>query len=223
MKTFTFTIPAEISTQVERSSYESETSARNVAFALARSQADSTYSVAFARYWERLVKFAKEYALNKDMISDEYVKPQLVEHGITTAANWTLDYETHAITVSYDETTADAPDVVTLTLECPKEYVDEVSTASTTLNAYDTLENFIYRNDGANIPQSEIEKIESKQTDAYREFVIAKNKIERDIVQKYLTDEGITETVNWSLNYTTGVITITIDVHPKSSQPQMSN
>ena len=219
MKSFTFTIPAEISTQVERSSYESETSARNVAFALARSQADSTYSVAFARYWERLVKFAKEYALNKDMISEEYVKPQLVERGITTAASWTLDYETHAITVSYDETTEDAPDVVTLTLECPKEYVDEVSAASTTLNAYDALENFIYRNDGANIPQNEIEKVESKQTDAYREFVIAKNKIERDVVQKYLTDEGITESVNWALNYETSVITITFEPKPKFTAP----
>lgn len=220
MKSFTFTIPEEVSTQVERSSYESETSARNVAFALARSQTDSTYSMAFARYWERLIKFAKQYALDKDMISEDYVKPQLVERGINTAANWTLDYETREITVSYDETAAGTPEVTTLTLECPKEYVDAVSAASTTLNAYDALENFIYRNDGANIPQNEIESVESKQTDAYREFVIAKNKIERDVVQKYLTDEGITETVNWSLNYTTGVITITIDVHPKSSQPQ---
>ena len=219
MKSFTFTIPEEVSTQVERSSYESETSARNVAFALARSQADTTYSVAFARYWERLVKFAKQYALDKDMISEEYVKPQLVERGITTAASWTLDYETRAITVSYDETAADTPDVVTLTLECPKEYVDEVSAASTTLNAYDALENFIYRNDGANIPQNEIEKVEGKQTDAYRDFTIAKNKIERDIVQKYLTDEGITESVNWSLNYGTSVITITFVPKPKFTAP----
>lgn len=220
MKSFTFTIPTEVSNQVERSSYEAETSARNVAFAIARSQTDSTYSVAFARYWERLVKFSKEYALNKDMISEEYVKPQLIERNIKAAVNWTLDYETRIITVSYDDTDeADTADVVTLTLECPKEYVDEVSTASTALNAYDTLENFIYRNDGANIAQADIEDIESKQTDAYRDFTIAKNKIERDIVQKYLTDEGITESVNWALNYETSVITITFEPKPKFTAP----
>ena len=219
MKSFTFTIPAEAVNKVEASYYESETSARNVAFALSRSQADNTYSTAFAHYWERLVKFATEYALNKDMISNDYVKPQLIERGIKTAVNWTLDYETRVITISYDETVAETAEVVTRTIDCPKDYVDRVSAASTTLNAYDTLMGFIYRNDGVNIAQPDIEDLEHKQAESYREFTIAKNKVETDVVQKYIADEGIYTQVNWSLDYATRVITLTIDASPKSSEP----
>lgn len=206
MQSFTITLPDEVSNKVERAYYESESAARNVAFALGKDQTKEVYSSAYSRYWERLVTFSAEYESCKSMITNDYVRPELKSRDIKATTTWNLDYETKLITVTYDEN-ATNEEHETFEIDCPDMFAVEVANAGRSLGAYDTLLEYIYRNEGV-VSNETWEDLDSKRTAAYREFVIARNAVESNVVMPTLQQRNITETVNWSLDYGTKVITI---------------
>lgn len=206
MQSFTITLPEEVSNKVERAYYESESAARNVAFALSKDQTKEVYSSAYGRYWERLVTFSTEYAMCKNMISNDYVMPELKNRGITAMTQWNLDYSTRIITVTYDEN-AENEKRETFEIDCPEMFSDATSNAGKSLNAYDTLLEYIYRNEGVISPQ-QWDELDNKRTEAFKEFSIARNAVETNVVMPTLQQKNITERVDWSLDYGTRVITI---------------
>ena len=210
-KTFDITVSEELRNSTEASFYETEVSARNAAIALSRADDTSNpFSSAFEFNWERLVKFSKEYEDKKEYLSDTIVKPELEKRGITTDVSWNLNFETKVLTVTYDDEAVDnAEPENKIEIECPDEFVIPVASVSADLNAYDTIMGYISRNNGAGISTMYIDDLEKRHTAAYKEFVKARQAVEDNVVQPYLTENNISEKVTWELRYSTKKITIT--------------
>jgi predicted GNAT family acetyltransferase len=211
-KSFDITVSDELRNETEAKFYETEVSARNAAIALARSDdANDPFNSAFGYNWERLVKFAKEYEDQKEIISETVVKPELKKRGLTADVSWNLNFDTKTLTVTYDDELFPEEDSgkTRLVIDCPDEYVAPVASASATLNAYDTIIGYISRNNGAGISNFIINELEKKHSVAYKEFIQKRQDVEDNVVQKYLGENSITERVTWELKYSTKKITIT--------------
>jgi hypothetical protein len=210
MKTnFTITLDEALRNKVEAAYYEAETAARNVAMSLVRNDDSNRFNQSYAYQWDRLIKYAKVYSDAKDEVSNTIVMPTLKERGITANVNWSLDFESKVVTVTYDDEETNAEPKNTITIDCPEEYVNPVAWASNELNAYDTVMGYISRNSGASLDNSTINEITEKQAVAYREFITNRSAVEDNVVKPYLSENNISVNVNWELTYSTGKITIT--------------
>ena len=210
-KSFDITASNELRNETEAKYYETEVSARNAAIALSRDTGmDNPFSSAFGYNWERLVKFAKEYEDQKTIITDTIVRPEVEKRGISANVAWNLNFDTKIITVTYndEDVNRDDTDKTVVVIDCPDEYVDPVANASAKLNAYDTLMDYISRNNGAGINSLIIDELSKKQTAVYKEFVINRQAVEDNVVQAYLKENNITANVSWELKYATKKISI---------------
>lgn len=210
-KSFDITVSEELRNVTEAKFYETEVSARNAAIALARSDNSSDpFNTAFGYNWERLVKFAKEYEDQKEIVSETVVMPECEKRGIKADVSWNLNFDSKILTITYDdEAGVPAEEKKTkIVIDCPDEYVAPVASASAALNAYDTLMGYISRNGGAGISNFIVNEIEKKHTEAYKEFDHKRQEVENNVVQPYLGKNGITEKVTWELKYSTKKITI---------------
>lgn len=211
IKTFDIPISDDLRNATEAKYYESEVSARNSVIALSRADnAADPFNAAFAYNWDRLVKFAKEYEDQKDIISDTVVKPELERRGIKTNTSWNLNFDTKVLTVTYDDSdiAKDDSDKTIVTIDCPEEFVAPVSSASANLNAYDAILSYISRNSGAGINNNVIAELDKKQSSAYKEFIMSRQAVEDNVVKPYLNEQNITERVTWELKYATRKIRI---------------
>ena len=211
IKTFDIAISDDLRNATEAKYYEAEVSARNSVIALSRADnAADPFSTAFLYNWDRLVKFAKEYEDQKDIISDTVVKPELEKRGIKTNTSWNLNFDSKILTVTYDDSDVAEDDTnkTIVTIDCPEEFVAPVASASATLNAYDSILSYISRNNGAGVNSNVIGELDKRQTAAYKDFITNRQAVEDNVVKPYLNDQNITDRVTWELKYSTRKIRI---------------
>lgn len=208
-KTFEIKVDEKLRNEVEAAFYETETSARNAAIALSRNDQNDKFNSSFAFQWERLTKYASVYEDLKEKISNEVVRPTLAEKNLDTNVGWNLDFESSILTVTYDDETEPTKTSETIVIDCPDEFVKPVEAVSIELNAYDTIMGYISRSQGAGIDTPTLNELSKRQSDVYKEFVKARNSVETNVVQPYLSEAGIEGNVTWELKYSTKKITIT--------------
>ena len=204
MRTFNMNISAELSNDLEREYRIINNNTRNAAWLMSDDVRLSNKKI--QNYLNLVAEGLHNYDRLKDKVSNEYAIPEASNRWGNVALEWNLQFNTAVLTVTE---TGPAAETIENTFSIDDETVSKLKDLAVKTDVYRQLDSYLAKS-FENVDNSAIREFISIKNETEDEYERLKTKISDEIVIPILNQNSISSVVEWSVDFSTKIGTITI-------------
>ena len=204
MRTFNMNISTELSNDLEREYRVINNNTRNAAWLMSEDVHFNNKKI--QNYLSLVAEGLQNYDRLKDKVSNEYAIPEAFNRWGNVALEWNLQFNTAILTVTE---TGPASEYIENAFSIDDELVTKLKDLAVKTDVYRQLDSYLAKS-FENVDNSTIHEFMTIKNETEDEYEKLKDKISNEIVIPILNQKSISNLVDWSIDFSSKIGTITI-------------